>query len=249
MYSKGIAPFYDFFEPSSGKTDPAAAFINAHLQEPASVLEIGAGLGTTAFALGINGIPVTALEPDPEMYAIALSRLGQDHRLANTVTLLPRLATPPYLNQSFDVCACFAVLHLLSDEPRSDILNFAHHHLREKGLLLVDVRTPSPQRLAHPLRLVGTRRLGDITYTHYAALEQQEPVTWKTTWLLRTEYAEQTVHEVEQSFIYRLDTLSKTEDLLARHGFHIQAIYADYNMTPFIDQDSNRLLVVAQRSG
>jgi hypothetical protein len=41
-----------------------------------SVLEIGAGVGVTAAALAAAGFHVSALEPDPGMYAVMLSRLA-----------------------------------------------------------------------------------------------------------------------------------------------------------------------------
>ncbi len=89
-YSNGIAHYYDFFGTVWGQTDDAARFLIGLVPPRSSVLEIGAGVGVTAAALAAAGFDVTALEPDPGMYAVMLSRLALRPDLESRLTPIPK---------------------------------------------------------------------------------------------------------------------------------------------------------------
>lgn len=120
MYSLGIAQFYDLFAEGASGAPEQAGFITRYAHAGASILDIGAGTGNLAFALAAEGRHVTALEPDPEMYAAMLARVGPRKDLQPNLTPLPK-ALGYDLQQRFDVCVSLAVLHLLDPAQRSAI--------------------------------------------------------------------------------------------------------------------------------
>ena len=128
-YSEGVAPYYDLFASPDKPPDEAAMFLMPLLHPDATVLDVGAGTGTTALALAERGVLVTALEPDAEMYAAMLSRLATRPDIADRVSPVPHPAGFP-LEARFDVCASFAVLHLLAQAEQDVLVRYVAAMLR-----------------------------------------------------------------------------------------------------------------------
>ena len=111
-YSQGIARFADLFVSGAAQGPDAATFLAPLCPPGSSVLDIGAGAGGTTFALASRGVHVVALEPDPEMYTVLLSRLALRPELHEFAAPLPQPAGFA-IPQTFDVVCSFAVIHLL----------------------------------------------------------------------------------------------------------------------------------------
>ncbi len=244
-YSEGVAPYYDLFGSRDKPPDEAAEFLLHLLQPDATVLDVGAGTGTTAFALAERGVHVTALEPDPEMYAAMLVRLASRLDIADHVTPVPQSAGFP-LERLFDVCASFAVLHLLDTESQDVLARYVATLLKPGGKAVLEMPVASPQRAPRPWSLTATRNLGRLRVEHHTAMECTDGGGWVTRWRFLSVVDGKIVNKVDKVFDWRPLTHERSERLLRDSGLAVVEEFAGYDRAPYVPQDSRVRLVVAQ---
>jgi SAM-dependent methyltransferase len=245
-YSQGIARFLDLV--AAPPTEPdQTAFLAPLCPAGSSVLDIGAGIGRTVFVLAERGVNVTAVEPDAEMYSVLLSRLALRPELHARVTPVPKRAGFA-LDRAFDCVCCFAVVHLLRPDERSDLLAYAWQHVQPGGKLVFEFPVASPTRVAKPSELVAARKLGESTVEFHSAMEPAERGWWYTHWLFRTTLGGKTMDEVRRTFHWYPMRHDESSDLLARHGIVAVEEYAGYDRSPYVPGESRARLIVAQRA-
>ena len=246
-YSEGIAPYYDLFGTSNPPRDEAAEFLLPLLRPDAAVLDVGAGTGTTAFALAERGAFVTALEPDPEMYGVMLARLASRSDIADRVSPVPQPAGYP-LAARFDVCTSFAVLHLLDDEAQDALARYAAAMLKPDGKAVLEIPVISPQRAPKPCSLTATRNLGHVRIEHHTATERMESGAWITRWRFVSYVDDKIVNKVDKTFHWRPLTHERSEALLEASGFAIVEEFGGYDRAAYVPHESRVRLVVARAS-
>ena len=244
-YSNGIAHYYDLFATSWGKADDAARFLIDLVPPRSAILEIGAGVGVTAVALAAAGHDVTALEPDPEMYAVMLSRLALRPDLESSLTPIPRAAGYP-LPRRFDACACFSVLHLLQPPERTALTSYACQATRPAGQLVLEIPVTSAKRLPRPWELVAQRQFGEMRYEHHTAAEPLSDGSWHTHWKFRALHCDVLLDETSQTFHWRPLSLDESDELLRAHRIDIEAEYAGFDRAPYQPNESRVRLVVGR---
>ena len=244
-YSNGIAHYYDFFATVWGQTDDAARFLIELVPSQSSVLEIGAGVGVTAAALAAAGLSVTALEPDPGMYAVMLSRLALRPDLEPNLTPIPKAAGYP-VRRRFDSCACFSVLHLLEPAKRAALVSYAHQATRPGGQLVLEMPVASPKRLPRPWERVAQRQFGEMRYEHHSATEPLPDGSWYTHWKFRAMHRDVLLDETSQTFHWRPLSLKDSDELLRTHEIWVEAEYAGFDRSPFQPNESRVRLVVGR---
>lgn len=244
-YGNGIAHYYDFFATVWGKADDAARFLMELVPSRSSVLEIGAGVGVTAAALAAAGFRVTALEPDPDMYAVMLSRLALRPDLEPNLTPIPKGAGYP-VRRRFDSCVCFSVLHLLESPERAALVSYAHQATRPAGQLVFEMPVASPKRLPRPWERVAHRQFGDMRYEHHSATEPLPDGSWYTHWKFRAMHGDVLLDETLQTFRWRPLSLKDSDELLRAHKIGIEAEYAGFDRSPFQPNESRVRLVVGR---
>lgn len=123
------------------------------LPEPlGDVLEIGCGQGAVAARLARSARSLTALEPDPQSFAIASARVGNRGRVLNMMSNeLPADAT-------FDLVCAFEVLEHIEDDAAA--LADWVSRLRPGGTLLLSVPAHS-KRFSDADRIAGHFRRYD----------------------------------------------------------------------------------------
>ena len=244
-YSNGIAHYYDFFASVWGQTDDAARFLTGLLPPRSSVLEIGAGVGGTSAALDAAGFDVTALEPDPGMYAVMLSRLALRPDLESMLTPIPEAAGFP-LPRRFDACVCFSVLHLLESREQGALVSYAREATRRGGTLVLELPVASPARLPRPWERVAQRQFGETRYEHHAAAEPLPDGSWHTHWKFRALHGDRLLDETTQTFHWRPLSLKDSGDLLCNQEIEVEAEYAGFDRAPFRPNESRVRLVVGR---
>ena len=242
-YSNGFAHYYDLFGTAWGRVDDAARFVIDLLPPRSSILEIGAGVGVTAAALAAAGHDVTALEPDPEMYAVMLSRLALRPDLESNLTPIPRAAGYP-LSRRFDACTCFSVLHLLEAAERSALVSYARRAAQPGGRLVLEIPVVSEKRLPRPWELAAQRRFGEMRYEHHSAAEPLSDGSWHTHWKFRALHGDVLLEETTQTFHWRPLSANDAGELLRSARVEVEAEYGGFDRSPYQPNESRvRLLV------
>lgn len=249
-YSQGVAPFYDLFGDDGGRADGQLALVQRHVGAGGSVLDVGAGTGSVALALAGAGYNVTALEPDPQMYAALLTRLAPRRDLESRLTPLPRGAGFA-LGRSFDAVVCFAVFHLLNARERHTLIEHAAQHLAPGGWLLIDVAVQGSDRAEQARTQVAERRLGDTLVRKFVTLRPMgggnSAGRWLTTWELVTLRGEAEIDSCTRVFEWQPCAPAEAEAMLVQHGLTVEQRYADDAGTPFVLGQSQTLLLAARK--
>ena len=244
-YSEGVAPYYDLFAASEKPRDEAAEFLLPLLGPGAALLDVGAGTGTTAFALAEHDVSVTALEPDAEMYAVLLARLASRFDIADRVSPIPQPAGFP-LDARFDVCTSFAVLHLLDDDGQDALARYVAAMLKPSGTAVLEIPVVSPQRAPRPRSVTATRNLGHVRIEHHTEMERLESGQWITRWTFLSRLDGKIVNKVDKAFHWRPLTHERSEALLAASGLDVVEDFAGYDRAAYVPRESRVRLVVAR---
>ena len=245
-YSEGAAPYYDLFGPLDRPPDEAAEFLMPLLHPDATVLDVGAGTGTTAFALARRGVFVTALEPDAEMYAVMLARLASRSDIADRVSPVPQPAGFP-LDARFDVCASFAVLHLLAEAEQDVLVGYVAAMLGPGGKAVLEMPVVSPQRAPRPWSVTATRSLGRLRVEHHTQMECAESGDWITRWKFVSHFDGAIVNKVDKVFRWRPLTHERSEALLRANGLAVVDEFAGYDRAAYVPDESRVRLVIARQ--
>ena len=245
-YSEGVAPYYDLFG-APDKRDEAAEFLLPLVPPGATVLDVGAGTGTTAFALARHGAFVTALEPDAEMYGVMLARLASRFDIADQVSPVMQPAGFP-LELHFDVCASFAVLHLLGDNDQDVLVRYAASQRKPGGIAVLEIPVVSSQRAPRPWSLTATRNLGRVRVEHHTEMERMENGAWITRWKFVSHLGDTIVNKVDKVFHWKPLTHERSEALLKRSGLAVVEEFGGYDRVPYVPRESRVRLVVARET-
>ncbi len=243
-YSQGVARFLDLFASNSQAT-AAAECVARHVPSGGSVLDIGAGTGGIGLAIAEAGYRVTMLEPDHEMFAMLLAALAARPGVQERVTPIPR----PFgfdTGTAFDAVVCFAVVHLLSPEQRSELIACAARQVRPDGVVILEMPVATSRRVASAWQCVGRMPLGAAVVEHHASQQPGEAGWWYTHWRFRIVLGEQTVDEVERSFRWYPLQPDESTGLITSAGLRIEHEYGGCDQSPYRPHESRVRLVVAR---
>lgn len=245
-----IARFYDAHHGQISEDIPA--YLNFAQQTGGPVLDLGVGTARLALALARAGYAVTGVDSAPNMLAIARRRIAAA-RLEARIRLVEGGFERFDLGERFGLAYCGfnGFLHLIDEADQLAALRCWRQHLREDGLLVIDVDNPNLARLAASdgsLELAETFVEAETGRQVYALF-----ASWVT-------FADQ-VHEVHLIYDEVLDdgTLRRTAThfptrilfrrelalLLQQAGYGQVEFYGSYDLDPWTP-DSPRLLAAAQ---
>lgn len=243
-YSQGVAPYYDLF---AGPTDPpneAAAFLCGLVDPGTSVLDIGAGTGATAVALAEHGINVTALEPDPEMYAVLLARMAGRFDIEGRITPIPKGAGFR-TRMRYDLCSCLSVLHLLAPVEQEALVAYARAEVEADGRVVLEFPVETRARSPRSWSVASTRSLGRLRVEHHSAMDPSSGGTWQTHWRFLSYLDDELVHEVNRTFDWLPLSHARTDALLFKHDLAVIDDFAGFDRQPYVQGESGVRLVVA----
>lgn len=252
------AEYYDYVQIYAERAD-VMFWVDAARESGGPVLEVGCGTGRILLPTARAGIEITGLDLSPKMLGVLRQRVAQE---------------PPEVRQrvrlvegdmrSFDTGQQYALVtipfrpfqHLITVEDQIACLATIRKHLRADGRLIFDLFNPSlpalldesrteeqPPEPAEEMpdgrRFYRTWRRAGIDF--FNQVQQVEMFYYVTHPDGRQERA---VHTFPMRWLYRFEA----EHLLARCGYEIEAVYADYDKSPYGSKYPGDLIFVARKA-
>jgi SAM-dependent methyltransferase len=252
------AEFYDQL-PAYRERGDVAFWVEMAQAAGGPVLEIGCGTGRVLIPTARAGGEIVGLDLSSYMLDVCRASLAQE---SPAVQARAQLVTGDM--RDFHLGREFALAtipfrpfqHLTTVEDQIACLGAIHRHLAPGGRLILDLFNPSIPYLAAPERLEerddvpefalpdGRRvlRRARITGRNYLNQVQDVELIYYVTHPDGRQ--ERLVHSFPMRYLFRFEA----EHLLARCGFTVEALYADYDRRPYGTHYPGELIFVAIKS-
>jgi len=252
-----IADLYDHVVPYRDRAD-VSFFVEAAQESGGPVLEIGCGTGRILIPTARAGIEIVGLDLSPHMLAVCRERLLKEPEdVRSRVQLVQADMHHFWLGQAFKlVTTPFRPFqHLTTVDDQLSCLECIHRHLVKGGRLVLDIFNPSLEALT---RDDGGQERGDepefttpdgrrvvrrdriVSRDLFNQISYVELVYYVTHPDGREE---RLVHSFPMRHLFRFEA----EHLLARCGFEVEQVYADYDKSPYGSKYPGELILVARK--
>ena len=218
------------------------------------LLELGCGTGRLMIPLARAGYNITGVDNSVEMLAIGRTKaadLGEAARNRITFVEGDMISFKRPNKYELAIFGHNTFMHIGRLQLDTTLLNI-RSHLSISGLLVIDVDNPTEvadPSLDHLILLEGTFRMpmsGDVVTQSASSWSDEEQQVRHITWIFeRSPAAGGGVnrHIVETSFYYYY--AHQVEMALNNAGFQMNAIYGDYDQSPYSD-DGSRMIILAE---
>lgn len=253
-----IAPLYDDIY-SGLKRGDIEFHVARAVESGGPVLELGCGTGRVLIPTARKGIEITGVDLAESMLSVCRVKLEEEEE---AIRKRVSLHCADMIN--FDLGRTFALIttpfrsfhHLMTMEDQRACLQCIHRHLRDDGRLILDMFNPHMPYLVDERKRVGfvkdkEQRLADGRGLSVAVRDSEVDTTNQVI-LNETVYTvmhpdghRDTIHhrfEVRYTFRWEL------EHLLARCGFEVEQVLADFDGTPFGEKDPSEMITIARRT-
>jgi SAM-dependent methyltransferase len=253
-----VAELYDHIPPYHERPD-VVFWVEAALASGGPVLEVGCGTGRVLIPTARVGIEIVGLDLSTHMLRVCRERLATE---PEDVQARARLVEADMCD--FDLARTFQLVtvpfrpfqHLTTVEDQRACLACIHHHLAAHGRLILDLFNPSLHVLtredegrelgddppfALPEGRQVTRRYRTVSRDLFNQINHVEIIYYVTHPDGRQE---RLVHAFPMRYLFRYEA----EHLLARCGFALEHVYADYEKRPFGSSYPGELILVARKA-
>lgn len=252
-----VADLYDHVVPYRTRPD-VDFFVEAAQASGGPVLEVGCGTGRILIPTARAGVDIVGLDLSPHMLHICQQRL-----LNEPVAVQSRIRLHQADMRNFDLAQTFTLVtlpfrpfqHLTTVADQLACLQTIHRHLAEGGRLILDLFNPSLPALTRDIvgqelgdepefttpdgrRVVGRDRVVSRDYANQVI--KIELIYYVTHPDGREE---RLVHAFPMRYLFRFEA----EHLLARSGFAVEGLYADYDKSPYGAKYPGELIFVAKK--
>jgi len=253
-----IADLYDYITLYRDRPD-VDFYIEAATAAGSPVLEVGCGTGRVLIPTARAGVDIVGLDLSPHMLAVCRERVEQEpEAVRNRVRLVHADM------RDFDLGSRFTLAtipfrpfqHLLTVDDQLSCLACIRRHLVDGGTLILDLFNPSLDFLVN--RPVGQeldeeppfttpdgrtvlRRHKTVAIDRFKQVGQYELIYYVS-------HPDGRQERLVQAFPMRYLFRFEAEHLLARAGFTLEHLYADYDRSPYGSKYPGELLMVARRS-
>jgi len=249
------ARFYDAFPAYATRPD-VGFYVEEAKDSGGPVLELGCGTGRILIPTARAGLEVTGLDLSQEMLTHCRGHLeGEAPEVRERVTLQVGDMRDFSLGSRFALVTMpfRAFQHLLTVEEQLACLKCIREHLAERGRLAFDVFNPSLPALVDDARMeehpdgepltmpTGERVQRKVRIPIYDPFEQTQDVEFVYEVTHTDGRQERLVDRFPMRYIFRFEL----EHLLVRAGFSMQALYADFDHSPFGSTYPGELIVIA----
>lgn len=253
-----IAELYDYVVPYRNRPD-VAFFVEAAKEAGGPVLEVGCGTGRVLIPTAQAGVEIVGLDLSPHMLEICEERLK-----AETEEVRSRVHIAQGDMRAFELSRTFSLVtlpfrpfqHLTTVEDQLACLGCIRRHLVSGGRLILDIFNPMLEAL------VGTNFGEEISDEPEFSMPDGRRVIRRHKIVSRdvpnqVNYVELIYYvthpdgrqeRLVQAFPMRYLFKFEAEHLLARAGFEVEQLYADYDKSPYGSKYPGELIFVARRT-
>jgi SAM-dependent methyltransferase len=253
-----VSEFYDFIEPYRARPD-LDFYVELAQASGGPVLEVGCGTGRVLIPVAQSGVAIAGLDLSPGMLEICRRKLAEE-----PADVQARVSLHPGDMRDFDLGRTFALAttpfrafqHLETAEDQLSCLAAIHRHLRPDGRLVLDLFNPGLPYLTDEARFEEwgdepdllmpdgrrVRRRFRIARRDWFRQIQDSEIIYHVTHPDGRE--ERLVHSFPMRYIFRYEA----EHLLARSGFEVEALYADFQRSPYGSSYPGELIFVARKT-
>ena len=253
-----VAEFADYIAPYKQRKD-VDFWVEMARESGGPVLEIGCGTGRVLLPIARAGIGITGLDLSPAMLSICREKLSHEPlAVRNRVQLVDGDM------RGFDLDREFALVttpfrpfqHLLSVEDQLECLQTIHRHLGPSGRLILDLFNPSLPLLVSDTVGIESGDEPEFVMPDARRILQRTRISARDLFnqvqnvevIYYVAYPdgrqERVIHSFPMRYIFRFEA----EHLLARCGFRVENLYADFEGSPFGSKYPGELIVVARKA-
>jgi SAM-dependent methyltransferase len=218
-------------------SDDRQFYLDLAGNQPLDILEIGAGTGMVARAMAKAGHRVTAIDPAAAMLAAgkATPEGANVHWLQGTAQ---DFSTAERYDLAFMTGHAFQVL--LEDEDIRQSLANIRAHLKPSGVFAFDTRNP-----ALPWEIMFNET--EILQAETGPVQVEWRVLWRRGDLIRfdTLYQLPDGERISESLL-RFLSAEQVSERLVQAGFAVEAIYGDWDKSPFLNGTSREIIFLAR---
>lgn len=253
-----IADLYDHVLPYRTRGD-VAFYVEAARGAGGTVLELGSGTGRIQIPTARSGIDIVGVDLSPSMLHACRTRVqGEPKEVQHRIGLIHADM------RDFDLARTFSLVtlpfrpfqHLTTVEDQLSCLASIHRHLNEGGRLILDLFNPSLEALVRDNLGQEIGEEPEFTTPDGRRVVRRHKVVSRdlVNQVNRVELIydvthpngrrERVVHAFPMRYLFRFEA----EHLLARSGFGVEAVYADYDKSPFGSTYPGELILVARKA-
>lgn len=252
-----VAEFYDHVVPYRNRQD-VAFFVEAAKESGGLVLEMGCGTGRVLIPTARAGIQIVGLDLSSHMLRVCRERLLREPEdVQSKVELVQADMRDFELPQTFKLVTIpfRPFQHLTTVDDQRACFERIHHHLVVGGRLILDIFNPSLEMLVSDN--VG-QELGEepeFTMPDGRRVVRRHKIVSKDLFN-QINYSEliyhvthpdgrqeRLVHSFPMRYLFRFEA----EHLLARCGFRLEHVYADYDKSPYGSKYPGQLIMAAKK--
>ena len=252
------AEFYDETVPYRQRQD-VAFYVEAARESGGPVLEIGCGTGRVLIPTAQAGIEIVGLDLSPRMLARCQEKLSREPADVQARAQLIRADM-----RRFDLGRRFRLVttpfrpfqHLISVEEQMCCLATIRRHLVDGGRLVLDLFNPDINRLVdekyrseqedeEPFTTPDGRRV--VRRNRIASLDLHNQVqdVELIYYVIHPDGREERfVHAFPFRYLFHFEM----EHLLARSGFQVEDVYADFDRSPYGSKYPGELIFIARKA-
>ncbi len=259
-----IARFYDAdYRHYDADLALIADFVaDLHASAPAArstapLLDLGCGTGRVLVPLARAGEQITGVDDSAALLAVTRDKLdaagAATGKRVDLVQADLRTLALPRRDYALAFCLSNTLMHLPTQAAQLDALRRAHAHLRDDGLLLLDLFNPDVARLVAAHGLV---ELADSWRDENGSATVHKWVVRSVEWAVQQQETLFIYEEIfddgrarRTSFPFTLRFLWPAEIMLLLHvaGFAVEALWGDFEGTPH-DDNSEQIVLLARKT-
>lgn len=255
-----LAEFYDLVVPYRERQD-INFFVEMAQQSGGPVLELGCGTGRVLIPTARSGIEIVGLDASSLMLSVCREKLASEsNEVRSRVSGLVQGDMRSFaLDREFNLVTIpfRPFQHLLTVEDQMSCLESIRQHLKPGGTLVLDLFNPSLPMLADDQYLQEHGEEPEFTTDDGRRVVRRARITSRDYFNQITHNEliycvthsdgrqERVVHRFPMRYLFKFEV----EHLLGRCDFAIEAVYADYDKSPYGSKYPGELIFVAKGNG